>query len=150
MYYVFLLLVLYALLYLYCLCCCSVLFYKQPFFLHFEISSPIYKNMEFVSILRFPWLFINSISIGIYFIWSWTPILAPCSGTLFILHTHLFWLFYSSLIDRGCLPPFSTQPVLPMEKVQRLGLWFLILSWWAWGISEVHHPLTVYLCMYAV
>lgn len=100
MYYVFLLLVLYALLYLYCLCCCSVLFYKQPFFLHFEISSPIYKNMEFVSILRFPWLFINSIWFGIYFMWSWwTLILAPCSGTLFILYTRLF-LIVLQFFDR--------------------------------------------------
>lgn len=96
MYYVFL----YALLYLYCLCCCSVLFYKQPFFLHFEISSPIYKNMEFVSILRFPWLFINSIWFGIYFMWSWwTLILAPCSGTLFILYTRLF-LIVLQFFDR--------------------------------------------------
>lgn len=50
MYYVFL----YALLYLYCLCCCSVLFYKQPFFSSFWNLKPNLQKYGICFYLKIP------------------------------------------------------------------------------------------------
>lgn len=84
-----------------CIVCAAALFSSINSHFFFILKSQAqFTKIWNLFVLRFPWLFINSIWFGIYFMWSWwTLILAPCSGTLFIIHTHLF-LIVLQFFDR--------------------------------------------------